>query len=105
MLQSVIAHEAGDLATTWLGRGGSKQGVDGRDNKRGHDWGKCMPCKAFPLFQKSGFSAVGHSPTLHDVQLLGVWGSVDIDDRPVTQADRVDDEGVSFVTADGFTIP
>src|SRR5215470_7358948 len=35
---------------------------------------------------------VDHSPTLHDMQFLGVRGAVDVDDRLVIQADRVDDK-------------
>jgi len=34
------------------------------------------------------------------VELLGVWSAVIVDERLVIEADRVDDERVTFVVAD-----
>src|SRR5207244_13481886 len=46
-----------------------------------------------------------HSPSFADVQLLGVRRAVDVDERPVVQADSIDDEGVAFVMADRLAVP
>src|SRR6266478_7804137 len=51
------------------------------------------------------FAVIDQSPTLHDVQLLRVRGSVNVYNGLVAQADRVDDKGVSFIVADGLAIP
>jgi hypothetical protein len=38
------------------------------------------------------------------VELLGVWRAVIVDERPVIEADRVDDERVTFVVADRLAV-
>src|SRR5262245_36612719 len=49
--------------------------------------------------------AIHHSPALYDMQLLAVRRTIDVDDGPRIHADRVDDERVAFVVADGLAVP
>src|SRR5262249_40333467 len=42
---------------------------------------------------------------LDDVKLLRVWRAESVDRRPLMDSDRVDNERVAFVAADGVAIP
>jgi hypothetical protein len=50
-------------------------------------------------------AAIDHPEALDDMQLLGMRGSVSIDERLVVHPDCVDDERVALVMADRLAVP
>ena len=50
-------------------------------------------------------SAIGHAPTLDDMHFVGVRCAIDIGDGLVAQADRINNQSVTFIMADRFAVP